>query len=44
MDERIVPVKVIPVEAGVLDLTYKSDIPSIEEKLEKFIASSKSET
>ena len=44
VDERIVPVKVIPVEAGVLDLTYKSDIPSIEEKLEKFIASSKSET
>ena len=44
VDERMVPVKVIPVEAGVLDLTYKSDIPSIEEKLEKFIASSKSET
>ncbi len=44
VDERIVPVKVIPVEAGVLDLTYKSDIPSIEEKLEKFIVSSKSET
>ena len=44
VDERIVPVKVIPLEAGVLDLTYKSDIPSIEEKLEKFIASSKSET
>ena len=44
VDERMVPVKVIPVEAGVLDLTYKSDIPSIEEKLEKFIASSRSET
>ena len=44
VDERIVPVKVIPIKAGVLDLTYKSDIPSIEEKLEKFLASSKSET
>jgi len=44
VDERIVPVKVIPIKAGVLDLTYKSDIPSIEKKLEKFIASSKSET
>ena len=43
VDEGIVPVKVIPVEAGVLDLTYKGDIPSIEERLEKFIASSKSE-
>ena len=42
VDEGIVPVKVIPVEAGVLDLTYRSDIPSVEEKLEKFITSSSS--
>ena len=37
VDEKIVPVKVIPVEAGVLDLTYKSDIISIEKKLKEFI-------
>jgi len=44
VDERIVAVKVIPVEAGVLDLTYRTDILSIEEKLEKFIANSSAET
>jgi len=44
VDESVVPVKVIPVEAGVLDLTYRTDILSIEEKLEKFIANSSAET
>ena len=40
VDEGIVPVKVIPVKAGVLDLTYKDDIPSIEERLEEFVTNS----
>ncbi|OYT67597.1 MAG: glucose-1-phosphate thymidylyltransferase [Candidatus Wolframiiraptor sp. EX4484-121] len=36
VDERIIPVKIIPVKAGVLDITYRSDIISVREKLREF--------
>lgn len=36
IDEGVVPVKVIPIKAGVLDLTYRSDIPAVIERLKAF--------
>jgi len=34
IEEKKIPVKVIPISAGVLDLTYRTDIPRIIERLE----------
>jgi len=33
IDEKVIPVKIIPVKAGILDLTYRFDIPAVEERL-----------
>ena len=33
IDEKGMPVRVLPIEAGVLDLTYRLDIPKVKEKL-----------
>lgn len=33
VDEGVVPIKVIPVRSWVLDLTYRSDVPAIIDKL-----------
>lgn len=33
IDEKVVSVKVVPVKGGVLDLTYRDDIPAIIERL-----------
>ncbi|MCS7132983.1 MAG: nucleotidyltransferase family protein, partial [Aigarchaeota archaeon] len=35
IDEGVIPIRVIPVKGGVLDLTYRSDIPAIMDKLGK---------
>lgn len=33
IDEKVTPIRVIPVKAGVLDLTYRTDIPVVMDKL-----------
>ena len=34
IDEKTVPIKVLVSNEGVIDLTYRTDIPKIKEKLE----------